>query len=436
MQSEQRAFITTYDGTYRYTYDPWNRLVKTMLNAAGDQGGSQQDIIIQTAKYDGLGRRVTERARGGSVKEYIDEIVAMRTEFGRAYVHLAEGDQGGSLKDWNVIGLTDITGRSLERYYYSPYGELEAVRDAHFFDYDDDGDVDSADSAALTACIGETSGDCLRFDADADGTITQDDAEAFSSYTATLTTNTELQRIPATTSGSLGNPFGHQGLAFDAEIGSYQNRARQNDPKLKRFMQRDPLTFRSISRSGYQDGANLFQYLNGNPIARLDSFGLKVESCRRKGHGPFGMYFHCYIKTDGHPNGVGLGSGGAVGNQETPTDSEITCRDVSSSFDDAAVEKCVSQFEDHNWDIFRHCCWWVDKVFDCAKKNKECLDPRKTCYNKCVRDHGGDCNIFWEQSPWWMDPQDLYDACDSQMRDSCRVKCGNFVPEKPIPYPL
>ena len=36
----------TYDGTYRYTYDPWNRLVKTTLN--------DTNITIQTAKYDGL----------------------------------------------------------------------------------------------------------------------------------------------------------------------------------------------------------------------------------------------------------------------------------------------------------------------------------------------------------------------------------------------
>ena len=114
----------TYDGTYRYTYDAWNRLVKATLN--------DTDVEVQAAVYDGLGRRVkkvvtnsgthdgttwyyyngnqiiethdgngklinqvyhAERARGGSVKEYIDEVVAMRAEFGRAYVHQAEGDQ-------------------------------------------------------------------------------------------------------------------------------------------------------------------------------------------------------------------------------------------------------------------------------------------------------------------------------------------------------
>ena len=104
-----------------------------------------------------------------------------------------------------MIGLSDVTGRVLERYYYSPYGELEVVRDAHFFDYDDDGDVDDDDETAFTACIGETSGDCLRFDADCDGEVTEvDDGEEFGYYTATLTADTELQRVPATTVSTMG----------------------------------------------------------------------------------------------------------------------------------------------------------------------------------------------------------------------------------------
>ena len=36
-------------------------------------------------------------------------------------------------------------------------------------------------------------------------------------------------------------PFGHQGLYYDAELESYQNRHRQYDPTQMRFLQRDPL---------------------------------------------------------------------------------------------------------------------------------------------------------------------------------------------------
>jgi hypothetical protein len=82
---------------------------------------------------------------------YIDEVVGLRVkDQGRMYAHQAEGDQGGSLKDWNVTALTDLTGRVIEQYWYSPYGQLEAHVAAHPFDFDDDGDVDAQDIAAGT----------------------------------------------------------------------------------------------------------------------------------------------------------------------------------------------------------------------------------------------------------------------------------------------
>jgi hypothetical protein len=38
---------------------------------------------------------------------YIDEVVGLRVkDEGRLYAHQAEGDHGGSLKDWNVTALT------------------------------------------------------------------------------------------------------------------------------------------------------------------------------------------------------------------------------------------------------------------------------------------------------------------------------------------
>ncbi|MCK4658817.1 MAG: hypothetical protein KAV82_04780, partial [Phycisphaerae bacterium] len=41
----------TDDGTYKYTYDPWNRLVKVTAK-------QDTDITIQQATYDALGRRI------------------------------------------------------------------------------------------------------------------------------------------------------------------------------------------------------------------------------------------------------------------------------------------------------------------------------------------------------------------------------------------
>ncbi len=67
--------------------------------------------------------------------------------------------------NYNVTTLTEITGRVLERYFYSPYGQLEAVISSHPFDYDDDGEMDATDVAAADvggACRGDYSGHCRR----------------------------------------------------------------------------------------------------------------------------------------------------------------------------------------------------------------------------------------------------------------------------------
>jgi len=127
--------------------------------------------------------------QGGSMKGYIDEVVGLRLEHGRVYAHQAERDRRGSVKDYNVVALTDLTDRVLERYYYSPYGQLEVVADAHFFDYDAEadrggrvkGDVDADDIAAATSggdCWGDYSGDCRRLDADCDRDIDVDGESA------------------------------------------------------------------------------------------------------------------------------------------------------------------------------------------------------------------------------------------------------------------
>jgi RHS repeat-associated protein len=189
--------------------------------------------------------------------------------------------------------MTDLTGRVIERYWYSPYGQLEAVVAAHPFDYGersersavadqggrksehgrerqpagparssrtrlfagggDDGDVDADDYAVTTNGIVDTtlrpwppaSGwnakRCVESRTNADGVVDSADQTIIAAYLATLDTDTELQRIPAATHSRRGNPFRHQGLALDAELASYQNRARQYAPKAKRFMQRDPL---------------------------------------------------------------------------------------------------------------------------------------------------------------------------------------------------
>jgi RHS repeat-associated protein len=285
----------TDDGTYKYTYDAWNRLVKATLN--------DTDITIQEAEFDGLGRRIRKtvtnsgdldgttvylynrhqiiETRNGSDEvmlqvypgtRYIDEIVGLRVkDQGRLYAHQDA--------NWNVTALTDLTGRVIEQYWYSPYGLLEAHVAAHPFDFDDDGDVDAQDIAAGTSggtCWGDydgASGDCKRLDADGDRDIDVDDYTIVSNYVATLDSDTKLQRIPAASHSRRGNLFAHQGLPLDAELASYQNRARQYAPAARRFMQKDQYCFKTRAGKGYHNGMNLHTYLGSNPESRKDFSG-------------------------------------------------------------------------------------------------------------------------------------------------------------------
>jgi RHS repeat-associated protein len=67
----------------------------------------------------------------------------------------------------------------------------------------------------------------------------------------------------------IDNPFMHQGLYFDHEAGGvgYQNRARQYNAVVGRFMQRDLL--------GYPDGPSSYAYQSAS-LATLDPLGLET----------------------------------------------------------------------------------------------------------------------------------------------------------------
>ena len=240
------------DGSYVYVYDAWNRLVK--VRSADDA-----DITIQTAEFDGLGRRMKKvvtnsgdynktevylynghkiiETRDGSNNvvtqfihgtQYIDELVMMRAkDKGDLYVHQDA--------NWNVIALTDLGGSVVERYIYTPYGEIQVHQETGYGDRDGDGDVDATDKGTPgTTCTGTVSGACRILDLDFDGDYDNDDASAFDNLPQ------GLARHPGKTATAVEQPFGHQGLLYEPELVQYQNRARQYDPLKRRFGQRDP----------------------------------------------------------------------------------------------------------------------------------------------------------------------------------------------------
>lgn len=185
------------DGALQYIYDAWNRLVKV-------RSAEDTDVTIQTAEFDGTGRRMkkvvsnagdldsttvylydgwkiceTRNGSGDVVQQfihgtqYIDELVMVRVmDKGDLYIHQDA--------NWNVIGLTDLAGNLVERYVYTPYGEITVHQQTSFGDRDSDGDFDSDDKGTPgTTCTGTVSAECRVLDLDFDGDYDTDDAEPF-----------------------------------------------------------------------------------------------------------------------------------------------------------------------------------------------------------------------------------------------------------------
>ena len=134
--------------------------------------------------------------------------------------------------NWNVIGMTDLGHRLVERYKFSPYGELTVDQETGYGDRDGDGDVDSTDKGTVgSTCTGTVSGACRILDLDFDGDYDSTDATKFDALPQ------GMQRRPGRFASNVNQPFAHQGLLFEPEIGSYQNRARQYDVGKRRFVQ-------------------------------------------------------------------------------------------------------------------------------------------------------------------------------------------------------
>jgi RHS repeat-associated protein len=231
--------------------------------------------------------------------QYIDEVAALRLPTGLVYVHQDA--------NFNVVALTDVAGQVLERVRQTPYGEVEFAAERNFFDYDGDSDTDSADLSACgdgAACWGAATGPCRVFDVDLDGDVDASDQATVTAYVSALP-DEEAERSAVRTSSRIGNVFAHQGLVYDAELASYQNRARQYNPGLKRFLQRDPLALNPTAKGGYQDGANLLTAYRDNPNIGVDPSGyyywlrgLPCDACRafhscrnhcRNNSGSFGL---------------------------------------------------------------------------------------------------------------------------------------------------
>jgi len=125
----------------------------------------------------------------------------------------------------NYTAIIDSDGDIVERYEYTPYGQRTA--------YKSSGSNDDLTSAPI------------------------------------------LNSQPGTVSG-IDQPYGinevgHQGLFHDKEFGLIYNRARMLNPRLMRFLQRDPID--------YVDVMSLYEYVASNPVVLVDPMGTFLGGC-------------------------------------------------------------------------------------------------------------------------------------------------------------
>ena len=224
---------------YAATYDAWNRLVSL------DSGSSA------TYQYDGLHRRI-KRTEGSTTTHYYynnnwqcveERVETSGTEdpdptkqylwhpeyIDALAVSYADLNADGSLTgtgegthyylhdaNYNVTGVLNSSGAVVERYHYSPYGEV-TVLDADFTE-------------------------------EGEATDTGDDLDGNS---------------------DIGNEFLYTGRRLDPVTGLYYYRNRYYHSQLGRFINRDPI--------GDDGGMNLYGYAENDPTSRVDAMGLAPQ---------------------------------------------------------------------------------------------------------------------------------------------------------------
>jgi RHS repeat-associated protein len=74
---------------------------------------------------------------------------------------------------------------------------------------------------------------------------------------------------PSESNDQIGTNFRYAGMLYDQQDGLYLTRFRVYDPQTARWVLRDP--------SGPAGGVNVYSFVNGNPVSRIDSTGLASE---------------------------------------------------------------------------------------------------------------------------------------------------------------
>jgi RHS repeat-associated protein len=201
----------TADLTQAYTYDEDNRLVQVSVLGSPSS-------VLGSYSYDALGRRISKTTTNGSTCFIYDGA--------------------------RIIEEHDCTGNNLATYTYGNYIDEVLTKDTASTRY-----FYHQNTLWSVHAITEVSGAVVeRYSYDAYGKPSFFDANGLG-----------LQ------SSVVGNRFLFTGREYDFESDLYHYRARTYSPTLGRFLSRDPLS--------YVDGMNLYEYVRGQVLGKLDPTG-------------------------------------------------------------------------------------------------------------------------------------------------------------------
>jgi RHS repeat-associated protein len=206
----KKTFKST-DNHIDYTYDAENRLVKVEEFAFG----ASTPFATSSYRYDGLGRRI-EKIGNGMTRRYIYDGEDILLEYDGSNVLQARYTHGPGIDE----PLAMSRGGSSYFYHQDGLGTVTEL----------------TDSTGATA-----------------------QSYAYDAW------GNQIE-----TTGTVENPYTYTGREFDAETGLYYYRERSYDPRLGRFLQKDPV--------GFAGGVNLYVYVFNNPTRHIDPLGL-VATC-------------------------------------------------------------------------------------------------------------------------------------------------------------
>lgn len=196
-----------------YTYDGENRLV-TASNTNG---------MSASYKYDPFGRRIEKTVNGATIKYLYD---------GANIVLKYDGSDNITARYVHNLGIDDPLGIIVGNGVV--YQSLLEMQPYYSFAYHKD------TLGSIRAITDDSKNVVNTYTYDSFGNITQ--------------------------TGTLSQPYAYTGREYDSETGLYYYRARYYDPKIGRFIQKDPISFAG--------GINLYSYAQSNPINWIDPWGL------------------------------------------------------------------------------------------------------------------------------------------------------------------